>query len=74
MPEQELDAPPVDSRFEYVRSEGMPEYVRVDRLRQVCGLPSVPADVIHRACRHGARSGVAGKEPGARLRLLPILP
>ena len=33
MPEQELDAPQVDPRFESVRSEGMPEYVRVAALK-----------------------------------------
>ena len=66
-PEQELDAPQVDPRFESVRSEGMPEYVRVDRLRQVCGLPSVPADVRHarvvmgrvRGCRERARGAAS---------------
>ncbi len=48
--------------------------MRVDGLREVGGLPGVSADERDRLGRHGARPGVAGKEPGARFLLLPILP
>ena len=74
MAQQELDAPQIHPGFEEMRRETVPKYVRVDGLRQVRGLPRVSADVIHGACRYGACPGMAGKEPGARFLLLPILP
>ena len=71
MPEQELDAPQVDPRFESVWGERMPKPMRVDRLRQVRGLASISADAMHHACRDRARPEGAGKEPGPRFLLLP---
>jgi hypothetical protein len=74
MPEQALDAPQIDPRFESVGGERMPQQVRVDYLREVRRLPGVSADALHGACRHRARPRMTGKEPGARFLLLPILP
>ena len=71
MPEQELDAPQVDPRFESVGGERMPKHLRVDRLRQRRGLASISADAMPQACRDRARPEVAGKEPGPRVLLLP---
>ena len=56
-----------------VCGERMPKHMRVDRLRQVRGLASISADAMHQACRDRARPEVAGKEPGPRFLLLPIL-
>ena len=74
MAQQELDASQIDPRFEHMRREAVSQHMRVNRLGQVCGLPGVAADGLHRARHQGARPGVARKEPGARFILLPILP
>ena len=74
MAEQELDPPQIDAGFEEMRRKGMTQHMRMDRLREAAACPGVPADQIHRLRGHGARAGMAGKEPGLRLVLLPILP
>jgi len=73
MPEQELDAPQIHAGFEEMGRKRVAKHVRVDGLREVRGLPSVPADAMHHACRYRARPEGAGKEPGPRFILLPIL-
>ena len=73
MPEQKLDAPQIYAGFEEMGRKRVAQHMRVDPLREVCGLPSVPADAMHHACRDRARPEVAGKEPGPRFLLLPIL-
>ena len=73
MPEQELDAPQIHAGFEEMGCKRVAKHVRVDHLRQVRGLPSVPADAMYHACRYRARLEVAGKEPGPRFILLPIV-
>jgi len=73
MAQQELDAPQIHPRFEQMRRETVPKSVRVNGLREVRGLPSVPADAMHHACRYRACPGGAGKEPGPRCMLLPIV-
>ena len=73
MPEQELDAPQIHAGFEEMGRKHVAQHMRVDPLREVRGLPRVPADAMHHACRDRARRGGAGKEPGSRCILLPIL-
>jgi hypothetical protein len=73
MAQQELEPPQIHPGFEEMRRETVPKSVRVDDLREVRGLPSVPADAMHHACRYRARPEVAGKEPGPRFLLLPIV-
>jgi hypothetical protein len=73
MPEQELDAPQRQAGFEEMGRTHVAQHVRVDHLREVRGLPSIPADAMHHACRYRARPGVAGQEPGPRFILLPIV-
>jgi hypothetical protein len=51
----------------------MAQQMWVNELREVRGLPSIPADAMHHACRDRARPEVAGKEPGPRFLLLPIV-
>src|SRR5215510_14218721 len=52
----------------------VPKHIRMDHLREGRGLPGMPADQIHGLGGHRARAGMAGKEPGLRLGLVPILP
>ena len=73
MAQQEVDPPQIHPRFEEMRRKRVAKYMGVDGLRQVRGLPRVSADGIHGVWRHGACPGVAGKEPGPRFILLPIL-
>ena len=44
MPQQALDPPQIDPRFQSVRGERVPEQVRVDDLGELRGLPGVAAD------------------------------
>ena len=73
MPEQELAAPQIHAGFEEMGRKRVAQHGRVDPLREGCGLPSVPADAMHHACRYRARPGGAGKEPGPRFILMPIV-
>ena len=73
MAQQELEPPQIHPRFEEMRRKGVAQSMGVAGRWQVRGLPRVAADAIHGACRHGARPGMAGKEPGPRFLLLPIL-
>ena len=50
------------------------KHMRMDHLRELRGLPGMPADQIHGLGGHWARAGLAGKEPGLRLGLSPLLP
>jgi hypothetical protein len=74
MAQQEVDPPQIHPCFEEMRRETVPKYVRVDGLRSGRGLPRVSAEALDGACRQGAWPGMAGKEPGARFILLPLLP
>src|SRR5262245_44765440 len=69
--QQALDPPESHPRFQSVCGEGMAQPMGVHELREVRGLPSVPADAMHHACRDRARPEVAGKEPRPRFLLLP---
>ena len=73
MAEQELEPPQVNARFPSGRGERMTTHGWVDGLRQVRGLPGLPADQIHGLGGHRARARVAGTEPRLRFVLLPIL-
>jgi hypothetical protein len=73
MAQQELDAPQIHPGFEEMRRATVPQSVRVDGLREVRGPPSVPADAMHHAGRYRACLGGAGKEPGPRCSLLPLV-
>ena len=73
MPEQELDASQIHAGFEEMGRTRVAKHMRVDPLREMRCLPSVSADAMHHACRYRARPGVAGKEPGPRFILLPIV-
>ena len=73
MAQQELDPPEIHPRFQYVCGEGMAQHMWVNELREVRGLPGASADQIHGLGGHRARAGMAGKEPGLRLVLVPIL-
>ena len=74
MAEQELEPPELHPRFEEMGCKGVTQPMRRAHLREVRRLPGMPADQIHGLGGHWARAGLAGKEPGLRLGLSPILP
>ena len=74
MAEQELDPPELHPRFKEMCRTGVTKHLRMDHLREVRRLPGMPADQIHGLGGHWARAGLAGKEPGLRLGLSPLLP
>ena len=74
MAQQELDPPQIDPRFEEMGRKRVTEHMRVDHLRESRSLPGMPANKLHGLGSHRARLGMAGKEPGLRFVLLPILP
>ena len=74
MAQQELEPPEIHRRFESVCGEGMAQQMWGHELREVRGLPGASAHQRHGLGGHRARAGLAGKEPGLRLVLVPILP
>jgi len=74
MPKEELDAPQINPRFQSGCGEGMAQQMWVNELREVRGLPGASADQIHGLGGQRTRAGMAGKEPGLRLVLVPVLP
>src|SRR5262249_58008890 len=74
MAQQELDPPEIHPRFKEMRRKGVTKHMRMDHLREVRRLPGMPADQVHSLGGHWARAGMAGKEPGLWLVLVPIMP
>jgi len=73
MPEEELDAPEVDTGFEEMRREGMPQEMRMDGLGQLGGFPSLATNEPHPIAGDRMREVRAGKEPGLGPKELPVV-
>src|SRR4029453_1983521 len=71
VPQQQLDAAQVDPRFEEMRREAVPEYMRIHGLRDLGRVAGLCANMSHAVAGDRLGDAVARKEPRVELIELP---